>query len=127
MQATGQIRLLESQGVDPYVLLAVPRVIAATVCVPLLTVAFIVLTLGVGQSSAMLFGVAEKSPIGFMNEVLGLISQRMYISAALKTTLSGYPDRALRASPACVQAFHSTTHHACCPLALCDVRSRYLL
>ena len=48
MQADGQVRMLDAQGIDPFIYLVVPRVMAVTVCMFCLTIVFTVVTLGAG-------------------------------------------------------------------------------
>ena len=90
MRQSRQIDMLDAQGIDSFDYVIVPRVIALTISVPLLTVAFIVLTLIVGHAGAVMFGVAQESPLSFINKVLVQMTPRVYANAALKSVLSGF-------------------------------------
>jgi phospholipid/cholesterol/gamma-HCH transport system permease protein len=45
MQIDGQVRMLDAQGIDPFLFLIVPRVVAVSVCMFSLTIAFIMVAL----------------------------------------------------------------------------------
>ena len=48
MQFDGQVRMLDAQGIDPFLFLIVPRVVAVSVCMFCLTIVFIAVALGSG-------------------------------------------------------------------------------
>lgn len=60
MRASGELRLLDAQGIDPLVFLVFPRVAAVTVAVACLTVWYIVVAL----FSGFAFAVVVNAPIG---------------------------------------------------------------
>lgn len=89
LRRSRQIDLLEAQGIDAFAYVAVTRMLALAVSVPVLTVLFIALTLGFGHSMALLIGESRDSMIDFANSVLVMITPPMYLGVAVKTVLYG--------------------------------------
>lgn len=88
MKVTGEIRVLESQGVDPFLYLIVPRVIAMAICIFSLTVIFITVCLFSGYVSGVIFGV--KSTGGtFLNSVAGAMGPVDVLNVLLKSLIPG--------------------------------------
>lgn len=90
MRLSGQIRVLESQGVDPFLYLVVPRVLALSLCVFCLTIIFIVVSLSTGYLIANVVGASNESPLQFINHVLGAMGPSDYVLIPLKTVLIGF-------------------------------------
>ena len=90
MRSSGQSHMLESQGIDPFLYLVVPRVLALSVCVFCLTITFIVVSLSAGYVMSNVVGASNDSPLEFINEVLGAMGPSDYVLIPLKTVLIGY-------------------------------------
>jgi len=90
MRVTGQLELLEAQGIDPFSFLAIPRVIALTIVVPVLTAVLTVLTLAAGYLTALATGATSDPALDFAESVFRQVTPSVYIAVTLKTTLSGF-------------------------------------
>ncbi len=87
MTVTGQIDVLESQGVDPFRYLVVPRVVALAVSVACLTVLFIVTSLGSGYLCGLLIGTYPGPPGQFLDDLLRAFSGADALNLAAATLL----------------------------------------
>jgi phospholipid/cholesterol/gamma-HCH transport system permease protein len=82
-------RALDTQGVDPFLLLIVPRVLALTLGCFCLTIVFIVAAFVSGYTAAALVGIPTRTPAGFALELLGTIGGAGYLILPVKTLLMG--------------------------------------
>jgi phospholipid/cholesterol/gamma-HCH transport system permease protein len=89
MRVTGQARMLDAQGIDPFVFILLPRVVAMAVCMFCLTVAFLVTALISGFVFASIAGIGKLGIIEFINTVLMEMGPAEYAVVTLKTTISG--------------------------------------
>jgi phospholipid/cholesterol/gamma-HCH transport system permease protein len=78
MQAGGRVHMLDAQGIDPFLYLVVPRVLAVTICMFCLTVAFVAVAMLAGFFSADLIGISKYSFFVFMDRILTSIDTRTY-------------------------------------------------
>lgn len=90
MQIDGQIRMLDAQGIDPFLFLVVPRVSAVAVCMFSLTIVFIAVALG----SGFLAGLALVDSIDFtlqqfIAEILSEMGLAEFALIPLKTVIIG--------------------------------------
>lgn len=90
MRWSGQIRVLESQGIDPFLYLVIPRVLALALSVFCLTITFIVVSLTAGYLIANFLGALNESPLQFINGVLSAMGVSDYVLIPLKTVLIGF-------------------------------------
>lgn len=90
LKINGTCRALDSQGVDPFLLLVVPRVFAMAICVFFLTVILILETTLIGFTAASLLGLAEFSPVGFIIDTVGAIGVLGYLIVLLKGLAIGF-------------------------------------
>ncbi len=90
MRSSGQIHVLESHGINPFIYLVIPRVLALSLCVFCLTVIFIVVSLSAGYIIANVVGASNQSPLQFINGVLGAMGPSDYVLILLKTILIGF-------------------------------------
>lgn len=70
MKIGGEVRVLESQGIDPLVYLVLPRVMAMAVSAVCLTVIFVLAAFLSGYTFGAFVGAASVTPGVFMNQVL---------------------------------------------------------
>jgi phospholipid/cholesterol/gamma-HCH transport system permease protein len=85
MQRNGQCRALDAQGIDPFLALIMPRVLALAVSVFCLTVIFIVVASATGYAMAALLDVAERPPLEFAVETFRMIGTAGYVVIPVKT------------------------------------------
>lgn len=69
MRVTHQIRLLDAQGVDPFIYLVMPRAVGLAVSIFCLTLIFIMVSLASGFLTAVLAGVGKAGPMPFIEQV----------------------------------------------------------
>lgn len=90
MKTEGQVHTLDAQGIDPFLYMVVPRVLAYCVCMFSLTVAFIALALLTGFFSGVLIGVNQFHFFDFMNRAIGSLGLQTYVLFTLKTVTIGF-------------------------------------
>lgn len=90
MQARGQLHMLNARGVEPFIYVIVPRVVAAAISVFCLTVAFIAVALIGGFVFSSAVGLATLGFVDFMQEVLGAMGPIDVLMLPLKTMLIGF-------------------------------------
>jgi len=76
MQAGGQFRALDAQGLDPFMLLVLPFAVASATACFTLGVIFVLAALGTGFVAANVFSTVQKSFPGFLEDVLAAMSAR---------------------------------------------------
>lgn len=89
MNVTGEIKVLESQGLDVLAYLAMPRMLAMAVSVFCLTIAFIVVSFASGYGFGVLIGVGAADPVLFVNSVLRGVTPADVYNLLAKTFLPG--------------------------------------
>lgn len=89
MHASGQIRMLDSQGIDSFDYLVVPRVAALAICTWSLSMVFVVVTLTSGYLIGRLVDIAELSLFEFLTEVARTLSVKEFVLLPLKCLLLG--------------------------------------
>ena len=90
MKAEGQVHMLDAQGVDPFLYLVVPRVLALSICMFCLTVGFVAVALMAGFVSGTLVGLAQLTFLDFIQRALGSMGRHEYLSLAAKTLTIGF-------------------------------------
>jgi phospholipid/cholesterol/gamma-HCH transport system permease protein len=90
MKAEGQVHMLDAQGIDPFLYLVVPRVLALSICMFCLTVAFVALALMAGFVSGTLIGLTKFTFLDFIHRALGSMGWQEYLSIAAKTLIIGF-------------------------------------
>jgi phospholipid/cholesterol/gamma-HCH transport system permease protein len=86
----GQYRTLDLQGIDPFLALIMPRVLALTISVFCLTMILIVAAFASGYLMGLLLGVTQRSPVEFVVTTLGTIGDAGYAVLPLKTLAIGF-------------------------------------
>jgi phospholipid/cholesterol/gamma-HCH transport system permease protein len=89
MQANGEVRLLDAQGLDPLVYLVVPRTLGLTISILCLTVWMIATSLVGGYLFSLLVGVKVDAPGVFLENVVGAIGPGDVLGVAVKAALPG--------------------------------------
>jgi phospholipid/cholesterol/gamma-HCH transport system permease protein len=89
IKASGQLGLLEAQGVDPFTLLVLPRVLAMALACFTLGVVFLGTALGTGWLAAELLGLVQAGPAGFMSAVVDATDRRDFALFASKLATIG--------------------------------------
>jgi phospholipid/cholesterol/gamma-HCH transport system permease protein len=90
MQAEGQVHSLDAQGVDPFVYLVVPRVLAVSLCTFCLTVAFIVVALAAGFVAVNILQITDMTLYDYMTSILMAMGPKDYAIIPLKTFSIGF-------------------------------------
>ena len=90
MKTEGQFHMLDAQGIDPFLYLVVPRVLAFCVCMFLLTTAFVTVAMLAGFLSGMLVGITQPHFFDFLNRAIGSMSRQTYLLFTLKTITIGF-------------------------------------
>ena len=90
MKAEGQIHMLDAQGIDPFLYLVVPRVLALSICMFCLTVAFVAVALMAGFVSGILLGLTKFTFLDFIHRALDSMGRQEYLSIAAKTLTIGF-------------------------------------
>ncbi len=89
MKVNGEVRVLDSQGMDPFTYLVVPRVLGVALSVFCLTVVFIVVSFLSGYLFGVLMGVGTAHPALFFNSVVQAIRPADVINLLAKTWIPG--------------------------------------
>ncbi len=89
MKVAGEIRVLEAQGLDPLVYLAVPRALGMAVSVFCLTLAFILVSFASGYFCGILMGVGVADPRLFVESILKDVHLPDLFNLLAKTLIPG--------------------------------------
>jgi phospholipid/cholesterol/gamma-HCH transport system permease protein len=90
MRVGGQVHLLDAQGIDPFLYLVIPRVLATMFGVFCLSVIFLVVALAAGWVAAHILALTSLTFLDFLEEVLAAIGPREYALVPLKTLSIGF-------------------------------------
>jgi phospholipid/cholesterol/gamma-HCH transport system permease protein len=90
MKTEGQVDMLDAQGIDPFLYLVVPRVMAFCVCMFSLTTAFVAVALFAGFASGTLVGLIKFTFFDFINRAVGSMGRETYLLFTLKTVTIGF-------------------------------------
>lgn len=89
MKVNQEIKVLDAQGLAPFVYLVLPRVLGVMVSVFCLTIIFIALSLLSGFISGALLGVTHNAPDVFIRAVFGAITPADVLNLLAKTIVPG--------------------------------------
>lgn len=89
MRSGGQIAVLDRQGIDPFLLLIVPRIVAMIIALFVHSVLFITVALITGYAGARLMGAITIDPISFVTYLLTAIGANGYIVIPAKAVALG--------------------------------------
>lgn len=90
MKAEGQVHMLDAQGVDPFLYLVLPRVLALSICMFCLTIAFVMVALVAGFVSGTLIGPTKFTFLDFIHRALGSMGRQEYLLITAKTLTIGF-------------------------------------
>jgi len=90
MKISGEIDLLDAQGIDPFIYLLLPRIIGMAVSVFCLTVIFIVISFLSGYFSGLFLGGSPGDPRIFITSVFSAIRPADITNLLLKTLIPGF-------------------------------------
>jgi phospholipid/cholesterol/gamma-HCH transport system permease protein len=90
MKTEGQVHMLDAQGIDPFLYLVLPRVLALSICMFCLTIAFVAVALLAGFVSGTLVGVTKFTFLDFIQRALGSIGRQEYVLITAKTLAIGF-------------------------------------
>lgn len=107
MRVSGEVGLLDSQGLDPLVYLVWPRVIAVTASVFTLAVVFVMFSFFSGYLSGAFFFEAAEPPGVFIRSVFEAITPRDVANFLAKSILPGL----LVGTICCLEGLSATARH----------------
>ena len=90
MRIDGQVRMLDAQGIDPFLFLIVPRVVAVSVCMFSLTIAFITVALGSGFLAGNALGSMDFTLHEFVFGILSEMGLAEFATIPLKAFSIGF-------------------------------------
>ncbi|MGD9300699.1 MAG: ABC transporter permease [Desulfobacterales bacterium] len=90
MLADGQIRMLDAQGIDPFIYLLVPRVMAVAVCMFSLTIVFTVVTLAAGFVAVNALSGTNLTVYDFIFEILSAMGPADFAAIPVTTLSIGF-------------------------------------
>jgi phospholipid/cholesterol/gamma-HCH transport system permease protein len=90
MKAEGQVHMLDAQGIDPFIYLVVPRVLALSICMFCLTIVFVAVAMVAGFASGTLVGIIKLTFFDFIDRALGSIGREEYLLITAKTFTIGF-------------------------------------
>jgi len=90
MRADGTVRALEAQGLDPFMLFVLPRVLALGLCILAHAVVFLAVAVLAGYLFAQLLGVATQDVFGLVRFTLRTLGEVGLLVLPLKTLLIGF-------------------------------------
>ncbi len=90
MKAEGRVHALDAQGIDPFLYLVLPRVMALSLSMFCLTVAFVAVALVAGFVSGSLVGMMNLSFIDFIHSALGSMGRKEYYLITVKALSIGF-------------------------------------
>jgi phospholipid/cholesterol/gamma-HCH transport system permease protein len=82
--------MLDAQGIDPFLYLVLPRVLALSICMFCLTTAFVAVALVTGFVSGTLVGVTKFTFLDYIQRALGSIGRQEYVLITAKTLVIGF-------------------------------------
>lgn len=89
MKVNGEVKVLDTQGLDPFLYLALPRIIGAAVSIFCLTVIFVAVAFFSGFASGLLLGAKTGGPAVFVQSVFGAISKADFLNFLIKSVVPG--------------------------------------
>ncbi len=89
LSASGQLHMLDAQGIDPFLFCIVPRCWATALATFCLNIIFIIVALAAGYTAGTALGITDIPIVEFINNVLVAMGLQEYTIIALKPLASG--------------------------------------
>ncbi len=89
MKVLGEIKVLESQGLDALLYLAIPRALAVAISIFCLTIWFTIVAFISGYAFGILFGISAADPAIFLNTILKGLHPADVYNLLAKTLVPG--------------------------------------
>ena len=90
LKTEGQVHMLDAQGIDPFLYLVLPRVLALSICMFCLTIAFVAVVLLSGFVSGTLVGATQYTFLDFIQRAVGSVGRKEYALITAKTLTIGF-------------------------------------
>jgi phospholipid/cholesterol/gamma-HCH transport system permease protein len=90
LKIEGQAHMLDAQGIDPFLYLVVPRVLAFCICMFSLTVVFVAVAYLAGFALGAIAGLIQFTFFDFLNRAIGSLGWQIYVVFTLKTVAIGF-------------------------------------
>lgn len=90
MQAGGQVHGLDAQGIDPFLYLVIPRVMAVTICMLCLTIVFLMVALLAGFVTDYLLSATDLPIHDYIQWLLLALGPGEFVIVPLKTVFIGF-------------------------------------
>jgi phospholipid/cholesterol/gamma-HCH transport system permease protein len=87
MKIAGEVRVLDAQGLDPFIYLVMPRVLSLTASVFCLAVLFVVVSFASGYLSSTVLSPSASDPGTFMHSIIFSVSPVDLINFLIKTVM----------------------------------------
>jgi phospholipid/cholesterol/gamma-HCH transport system permease protein len=104
MRINGEVDILDSQGVDPFIYLVVPRVLGMAISVFCLTIVFVVVSFLSGYASGLLLGAMPGPFFLFVESVFRALTPADVMNLVVKTLIPG----AVTAAICCVEGLSAS-------------------
>lgn len=89
MKVSGEVHVLDAQGLDPFTYLVMPRVLGTAISIFCLTIMFILVSFVSGYVSGLLLGANPGSPGLFLDSVFGAVRPADVLNLLVKTLVPG--------------------------------------
>ena len=89
MKVNGEVKLLDAQGLDPFLYLVMPRALGAAISIFCLTVIFIAVAFLSGFTSGLLMGAQTGGPGVFVDSVFSSVTQADVLNLLIKSFVPG--------------------------------------
>jgi len=90
LRKQGQYHMLDAQGIDPFLIIVIPRVLAVTLSVFCLSIIFIFASFGTGYVAAIAMGVTVDPLLNLPVALLETIGSAGYATLPVKTLTIGF-------------------------------------
>lgn len=89
MKVNGEVRVLDAQGLDPFLYLVMPRVLGAAISIFCLTIIFVAVAFLSGFTSGLLLGAQTGGPGLFVDSVFSSMSGSDVLNLLIKSLVPG--------------------------------------
>ena len=89
MKVNGEVKLLDAQGLDPFLYLVMPRVLGAAISIFCLTIIFVAVSFLSGFASGLLMGAQTGGPDVFVRSVFGAVTKADILNLLIKSFVPG--------------------------------------